>query len=381
MGRPVLLVLLVDALGWEIVERFGFGRDEFGVRAPLGTVLGYSSAAIPSLLSGATPAEHGSWSMFRRADRDGSFAFLARLPRIPHALEWRARHWVRRYLDARGAVRSYYSLYEVPLHLLHRFDVGLKGDPFQPGGLPRETVFDWMTQRGVRYRLWYYTTDEAANLSAAEAALGDDSDVLFVYTAELDALMHRVGIFHESVEVRLRRYAGFLASMRRRAREKDIALTTVVLSDHGMTDVTAVADPWGAMNARGLTLGRDYLGFYDSTMLRVWGGEPVIRAATEAMGDQGRRLSDDDLRAQGCLFPGREYGDAVILADPGVLIVPSYMGAAPIAAMHGYDPDDRFSRGCFMSDATNAPATASLLGFKSYLSSWSELNATRTPLV
>lgn len=381
MGRPVLLVLLVDALGWEIAERFGFGRDEFPVRAPLGTVLGYSSAAIPSLLSGATPAEHGSWSMFRRAERDGSFAFLSHMPRIPHALEWRARHWVRRYIDSRGTVRSYYSLYEVPLHLLHRFDVGLKGDPFQPGGLPSETVFDWMSRRGVRYRLWYYTTDEAANLSAAEAALGDDSDVVFVYTAELDALMHRVGIFHESVNARLQRYTSFLAAMRSRARAKNIALTTVVLSDHGMTDVTTVADPWGAMNERGLRLGRDYLGFYDSTMLRVWGDESVIAAAEEAIGPNGRRLSDGELRAEGCFFPGREYGDAVILANPGVLIVPSFMGAAPIAAMHGYDPHDSLSQGCFMSDANDAPAPASLLGFKSYLSSWSELNATRTPLV
>ncbi len=372
MGRPVLLVLLVDALGWEIVERFGFGRDEFAVRAPLGTVLGYSSAAIPSLLSGATPAEHGSWSMFRRAERDGSFAFLARLPRLPNAVEWRARHWVRRYTDARGRVRSYYSLYEIPLHLLHRFDVGLKGDPFQPGGLPRATVFDWMQQHGVRYRLWYYTTDEEANLRAAESALGDESDVLFVYTAELDGLMHRVGIFHESVESRLRRYAAFLSAMRRRARETDVSLTTVLLSDHGMTDVTAVADPWGAMNARGLRLGRDYLGFYDSTMLRVWGSDSVVDTATVALGTHGRRLSDDELRARGCFFPRREYGDAVLLAQPGVLIVPSFMGAARIAAMHGYDPDDRFSQGCFMSDAKDAPAPASLLGFKSYLSAWCE---------
>ncbi|HEU4928718.1 MAG TPA: alkaline phosphatase family protein [Candidatus Krumholzibacteria bacterium] len=368
MGRPVLLVLLVDALGWEIVERFGFGRDEFPVRAPLGTVLGYSSAAIPSLLSGATPAEHGSWSMFRRADRGGSFAFLSRLPHLPKPLEWRARRWVRRYTDARGGVRSYYSLYEIPLDLLHRFDVGLKGDPFQPGGLPRETVFDWMIRHGVRYRLWYYTTDEEANLTAAESALGDESDVLFVYTAELDALMHRVGIFHHSVEARLRRYAAFLSAMRRRAREKDVSLTTVVLSDHGMTDVTSVADPWGTMNAQGRRLGRDYLGFYDSTMLRVWGDSTVVDAATAAMGGNGRRLSDDELRACGCFFPGREYGDAVLLAHPGVLIVPSFMGSARIAAMHGYDPGDRFSQGCFMSDVSDAPAPASLLGFKSYLS-------------
>ncbi len=366
MARPVVLVLLVDALGWEIVQRFGFGGEEFPVRAPLGTVLGYSSAAIPSLLSGATPAEHGSWSMFKRAEAHGSFAFLERFPRLPHALEWRARRWVRQLADRRACARAYYDLYEIPLHLLHRFDLGQKGDPFEPGGLSRETVFDWMRREGVRYRLWYYRSGEEDNLAAAEQALSGDDEVLFVYTAELDALMHRVGIFHESVAARLRRYQSFLSTMRGAARARGVALATIVLSDHGMTDVTRVVDPWGALERAGKRVGRDFLAFFDSTMVRLWGDAGAVDIATEALGDGGRRLSDEELRGLGCWFSAREYGDAIVLAHPGVLVVPSFMGSSPIAAMHGYHPDDAYSRGCFLSDA-GAPAPASLLGFKSYL--------------
>ncbi|HXV13736.1 MAG TPA: alkaline phosphatase family protein, partial [Candidatus Krumholzibacteria bacterium] len=353
-------------LGWEIAERFGFGRDEFVTRTPLGTVLGYSSAAIPSLLSGTTPAEHGSWSMFKRAEGRGSFAFLERFPRLPHALEWRARRWVRRLADRRAGVRAYYDLYEIPLHLLHRFDVGQKGDPFQPGGLSRETVFDWMQREGVVYRLWYYRTGEEDNLAAAEHALAGEDEVLFVYTAELDALMHRVGIFHDSVGARLRRYRAFLSAMHSAARKRDRALTTVVLSDHGMTDVTRVVDPWGALERSGRGVGRDFLAFFDSTMVRLWGDARAADVAVEAMGDGGRRLCDDELRGMGCWFPAREYGDEIVLAQPGVLIVPSFMGSSAIAAMHGYHPEDAYSKGCFMSDA-DVPAPASLLGFKSFL--------------
>jgi hypothetical protein len=304
--------------------------------------------------------------MFRRAEKPGSFDFLSRVPRVPRALEWRARRWVRRYADARAGVRAYYDLYEVPLHLLHRFDLGQKGDPFRPGGLARETVFDAMKRDGVRYRLWYYRTAEEDNFADAEKALDGDADVLFVYTAELDALMHRVGIFHDSVAARLRRYSAFLSTMRRGARERGISLTTILLSDHGMTDVARVADPWRALDATGRRLGRDYLAFFDSTMVRVWGNSGAIDAASAAMGEHGRRLSVDEMRALGCWFPAHEYGDAVVLANPGVLIVPSFMGSSPIAAMHGYHPDDSFSKGCFMSDA-DRPAPTSLLGFKSYL--------------
>ncbi|HEU4365764.1 MAG TPA: alkaline phosphatase family protein, partial [Candidatus Krumholzibacteria bacterium] len=249
MQRPVVLVFLIDALGWSIAEHFGFGRGVLPVRRPLGTVLGYSSAAIPSLLSGARPVEHGAWSMFRRAQSDGSFAFLRRLPRLPHAIEWRARGHVRRWIDRRGAVGAYYDLYEIPLHLLHAFDVAQKGNPFEPGGLRSETVFDWMLTRRIRYRLWDYRTEEARNFADAQAALADAPDVVFVYTAELDALMHRVGIFHDAVGARLRTYASFIASMRAAAARARRELVTIVLSDHGMTDVAATVDIWGALDA------------------------------------------------------------------------------------------------------------------------------------
>jgi hypothetical protein len=366
MGRPVTLVFLVDALGWEIVERFGFGRNRFARRAALGTVLGYSSAAIPSLLSGARPDEHGAWSMFRLAGERGTFARWGWIPPLPHALDWRARRFIRRWVDRSGCVSSYYDLYEIPAHLLNRFDLAQAGDPFAPGGLARETVFDWMQSAGVRYRLWSYRTPEEENLERAIAALADPPDVIFVYTAELDALMHRAGIFHDAVEKKLARYERFLAAMETRARDAGVDLSVVLLSDHGMTDVTAVADPWGAMERLGFRLGRDYLAFFDSTMARAWGDERALAAMAEAMGGQGRRLGDDELRALGCHFPGGEYGRAVFLADPGVLIVPSFMGSRVIAAMHGYHPDDAFSRGCFMSTAP-LPAPDSILGFKGYL--------------
>jgi hypothetical protein len=56
----------------------------------------------------------------------------------------------------------------------------------------------------------------------------------------------------------------------------------------------------------------------------------------------------------------------VFLADPGVLVLPSFMGSRRVAAMHGYHPDDRFSHGCFMSTSERA-APASIVGFKPYL--------------
>lgn len=361
------IVFLIDALGWEIAGHFGFAERLLAHRRSLGTVLGYSSAAIPSLLSGASPSEHRSWAMWRRADGHAPFGFLRYLPPLPHALEWRTRRFARRLADRRGLIKGYYDLYDIPLTVLPWLDVSSERDPYQPGGLPCETVFDRFVAGEVPYRMWNYRTPESDNMTQLVDRIGAEERVLFLYTAELDALMHRVGTRDDRVGERLARYERFVERVLDRA-DGDGA-RVVVLSDHGMTDVTREVDVWGALGERGHVLGRDYLAFFDSTMVRIWGGEAVAREAAAVLEehDAGRLLSESELRQRGCFFEDGTYGDWVLLVHPGVMVVPSFMGRARIAAMHGYDPDHVDSAGVFMTNEPGTTLPASILGFKDYI--------------
>jgi hypothetical protein len=87
--------------------------------------------------------------------------------------------------------------------------------------------------------------------------------------------------------------------------------------------------------------GRDYLAFFDSTMARFWwrtpAARPAVRAALAAE-SRGRWLEPDELAREGADFADHAYGDDVFLLRPGALLLPSFMGRAPVAAMHGYDP-------------------------------------------
>jgi hypothetical protein len=370
MGKPLSVVFLIDALGWEVAQRFGFCEGLLGRRRALETVFGYSAAAIPSLLSGATPSRHGAWAMWRRASPDASpFRYLRHLPRLPHALDWRVRRAVRWLTDRRRDIRGYYDLYEIPVHLLHHFDVSQHQDPFQPGALPQETIFDRLENEGVDYRLWYYKTAEADNLSSLLDAVSGDSAVLFLYTPELDELMHRVGIFDGAVERKLRGYERFIAALFQKAIRAGRDVSLYVLSDHGMTNVHGEFDVWGELTRAGHVLGKDYLAFFDSTMARLWCDERV-RAETGAVlsrAGTGREVTDEELLHYGCLFEDRSYGDAVFVASPGVLFVPSFMGRSKVAAMHGYEPEDSYSKGCFMTNDDAGEPPASILDFKGYL--------------
>ena len=65
-ARRLRMFVLIDALGWTYVEDSRFLADLLPYRTPLRTFLGYSSGAVPSILTGVPPARHGHWNLFYR---------------------------------------------------------------------------------------------------------------------------------------------------------------------------------------------------------------------------------------------------------------------------------------------------------------------------
>jgi hypothetical protein len=368
-NKHVTVIILIDALGWEIAERFDFCKELLPRAGVMDTVLGYSSAAIPSLLSGQPPSSHGIWAMYKYDPDRSPFRFFRRVPRLPHALEWRARVATKWLLRKRNTIRGYYDLYEIPLEVLGYFDVAGHGDPYQPGGMTGETLFDELRRRGIDYRVWNYQTAEADNLAALQAELAGDSKVLFFYTAELDALMHRKGISHDEVERKLAQYEEHVDFILREAESHGKTAAVYLFSDHGMTNVDKVVDLMSAVEKWGYGRGSGVLAFYDSTMARFWCDGGTRNDLVERLNQTGwgHVIPDSELERYGCRFADRSYGDVIFLLSPGHLIVPSFMGRAPLAAMHGYHPDDRYSKGCFMTNVETGALPASILDLKRYL--------------
>ena len=367
--KDLTVIFLIDALGWEIARKSGFCRSALPCAGPLDTVLGYSSAAIPSLLSGTPPSVHGAWAMYKYRPESSPFKYLRRLPALPHSIEWRLRVLVRWITERRKAIKGYYDLYDIPLNVLGYFDVAHHGDPYAPGGLKEESFFDRLERDGISYRSWNYRTPEAKNLEELDAAIESPSRVLFFYTAELDALMHRVGTSHGEVARKLDEYERRVRSVLDSAAKAGRKTAFFLFSDHGMTDVHTVVDLKSEVKKWGYRTGRDFLAFYDSTMARFW-CDPALRTDLAKRLDGtgwGRVLSAEELEARGCRFADGSYGELIFLLHPGTLIVPSYMGREPVAAMHGYDPSDPWSRGCFFSNVPERGLPGSILDLKTLL--------------
>jgi hypothetical protein len=347
MGSPLSIYVLVDALGWEVLRDRPFLDDVLTDRRWLVTVLGYSSGAIPTLLSGRLPAEHGHWNLFYRAPATSPFRFTRRLAGLPRPLvdnpvSRRAIKHVGRRLSG---YRGYFSIYDYPVAHLAEFDLTEKRDIYQPGGLDCPSIFDRFHGAGLAWETYTYhrhTDAEILALAPARAAR-PDLRVLFLYLAGLDHYLH----FHvhdaAGVEAQLARYAAALRRVWDAARAGRDDVRMMVFSDHGMTPVRWTYDLARDVEALGLRVPADYLPAYDSTMARFWvTGPRAAERLTELLGQHpcGRLLDRTELSRLGVWFDDDRYYQMIFLARPGVLICPSHMGTVRFAGMHGYHPSE-----------------------------------------
>jgi hypothetical protein len=361
--KPILpLFVFIDACGWEIIKNDPFALQIAPHRRQLRSVFGYSSACIPSILSGQYPNEHRNWCYFVYDPKRSPFRSLRWLQWLPNALTGRrrVRRWLSLYVKMRLKFRGYFDLYNIPFRYISLFDFTEKKSPLQPGGMNRGTnVFDFLTQRSIPYHVSEPARGEAGNLDALVRDINAESvDFAFLYWPELDGLMHRVGNNAPDVSDKLRSYEEKIGRLMQAAREHYQDVRLYIFSDHGMANCDRHLDLRSKIDALGFRMGEDYAVVYDSTMARFWFfNERARRAIVECLEDvpQGEILSDAELTDLGTNFPDRYFGELIFLVEEGVLIVPSHMGERPIRAMHGYHPDAPHSYAAMMSNQPGIP--------------------------
>ena len=359
------IFLFIDALGWEVVEQTGFMQELLPFRRRIRMQFGYSSTAIPTILSGQPPAVHGHLGLFRFAPESSPFPWLGRFaPLLKPSSFWnrgRVRNWLSKLLGKLHGFTGYFQLYQVPFAKLPYLDYCEKHDLFVPGGMESvENLADLLKRSGCQYHISNWRLGDQRNFAAARKALAEGAQFLFVYTAELDALLHQTPDPQaEPIRRKLEWYGREIEQLLEAGRQGGRSVRLTVFSDHGMTPLTQTVALMEAVKQTGLVFGRDYGACFDSTMFRVNflrpGTEATIKAALQPFETCGHWLSEAEERAYGIYREDRWFGDAIFLMNPGVQIVPSDMAAKPLPGMHGYAPEDRNSYAAILSNAEIPP--------------------------
>ncbi len=363
MKKILPLFVFIDACGWEIIRDRTFAREVAPLRRSLRSVFGYSSACIPSILSGRWPAEHRNWCYFVHDPARSPFRKLKPLGWLPRWITSRRifRRWLSKLLRGPLGFQGYFDLYNLSFRQIGRFDFTEKKSPLQPGGMNRgPNIFDYLTEEGIAYHVSRPARGEEGNLRDLQAQIAAEQiDFAFLYWPDLDGLMHRVGNDAPEVPAKLERYEAQLAELMATAGQHYEEVRLYVFSDHGMANCTRLLDLRRRLAALSVTMPRDYAVVYDSTMARFWffneTARKEITACLEGV-EEGRVLPDAELEELGTFFPDRYFGELIFLVEEGVLIVPSDMGERPLAAMHGYHPDAPQSYAALMTNVPDVPA-------------------------
>ncbi|MHB8522375.1 MAG: alkaline phosphatase family protein [Limisphaerales bacterium] len=357
------LFVFIDACGWEIIKHDPFASAVAPRRKRLTSVFGYSSACVPSILSGGWPEAHRNWCYFVYNPKNSPFRSLRPLQWLPRAITSRRifRRWLSKGVEVQLKFRGYFDLYNIPFRHISLFDFTEKKNPLQPGGMNRgANIFDFLEMRSIPYHVSDPTRSETANLADLTARIRAETiDFAFLYWPDLDGLLHRVGNQSAEVPAKLREYEPWLARLVEDARAHYAEVRLYVFSDHGMANCDTHVDLKARIEALDVRMARDYVVVYDSTMARFWFFNPrareVITRCLEQV-PQGRVLPDEELKQLRVWFADRYFGELIFLMQEGALIVPSHMGERPIRAMHGYHPSDPHSYAALLTNQPEIPA-------------------------
>ena len=367
MKPRIDIFIFADALGWAMASRRHFAEDLLPRRNRCETLLGYSSTCDPTILTGALPSAHRHFSFFIKAAAGASpFAKLGLLGCLPEIIagHHRIRNQVSKWVARRHGYSGYFQLYSVPFSKLPYLDYSEKRDIYEPGGINggQPTIFEHWQQSGKPWARSNWRFNDADNFAHARSEIAKgDIELLYLFTARLDAVMHKHGVDHPQVDAAFDQFAANLHALADLAARHYRDVRLHLFSDHGMADVHVCSDLLPRWEKLGLKFGRDYIAVWDSTMARFWFADAAARrTATAWLGEQadGEILTDERLAGYGCLFEDRKYGELFYLLPSGSLFVPSFLNQRKVTAMHGYAPEHPDSAAAWLTNAETLPVAA-----------------------
>ncbi|MBN2654303.1 MAG: alkaline phosphatase family protein [Nitrospirae bacterium] len=357
--REIVIFILIDAMGWEWLKNRQFVDDVLVHKQPVKTILGFSSAAIPSILTGKFPEEHGRWNLLYYNSLTSPFRWTRWLHFLPNfLLENRvSRKLITVITKKLVKAEGYFSGY-VPTNKLHLFDICEKYNIYKPGGIEgTKSIIDYLADCEVPHKVYsYHDYSDAETFSTLKEDLKDERcKVYFAYLPELDAFLHMNADKRDEVDKKLDWYEGNIRSVKNEAEALGANIRLFVFSDHGMAPITGHFDLIGLLRRNNIDMDKDCTAVFDSTMARFWSSSPEvldhIRGVLSSC-SAGELLSDEALRDMRVYFDDGRYGQVIFLMKPGTLIYPNLFGAHKPKGMHGFHPDDKHSYGSYLASVS-----------------------------
>lgn len=351
--REVDLYICIDGLGWEIAKRCPTFDFLSKTQTPLETVLGFSSSAIPTILTGKEADEHGCWNLFAKKPNQGDFPLFRWNKYFPQFMN--RNRYIRKgqlilnkwYTQFSG----YYQAYNYPSEKLYDIKISEERNIYSPGGIRgSKNIFDVYERNNVKYKIFSYKThteqEVFENLTAS--VMMSDVEKVFVYLPDFDAFGHSHATDEELMVQRACSYGERIRAVYEGLQKGCISVNLSVFSDHGMVPLTREFNILKSLQDYHLDQVELIL---DSTMARFYDLTESERVQIHKIFNSvpGKWLDSLDFKNYHIQFEG-EYGQDIFVLDAGVQFSPSHMGKNSCAGMHGYLPENPMMKASFFSN-------------------------------
>lgn len=331
------LIIFIDSFPYAWLDKLGL-KFKFQCRYSLTAGIGYSINIHSEIFAGLTADEVGFFNTWKFDPQNSPFRIPKSLRTLLEGLGYnRSLNWL-----FRGAIKFIYK-YD-SLNIPYRFI-----DMFAPCG---QTIYSnvfpapKLLPNGTKGQDIISGKDEDRYLLAKTNILKVGRLSLFL--EELDGIAHRHGLMSIEYKNYIIRLSGWIDDLCDKFRSNYPDGDIIILSDHGMSEVKNAIrfDPEKEFSTIGA---HKFIYFVDTTMLRIWYIDPLIKTAAESLlntKDYGRLLTEKDRADFG--ISNKKWADSIFLLNEGYVFDPSFLEKGHALAMHGYHPQLPSQKGIFL---------------------------------
>jgi len=316
-------------------------RGQISTLAPMFAFRGIEA----SIFTGLYPCDHKVWTEFklRQPIRDTNssmsnrlFSFLDAIP--SETVKRASRHVLQKVWKGESVQMA--NL--IPAQAMDLFEPSLKSKLCDAGAVGgTRTFFDVLRSARLQFRWIEQSAIRRKNILGLvrNAVKGEPSAFYFVRMGNYDSLGHQYGPRGKQMGEALVSLDKTVEKMVRLFDDELKDPCFLILSAHGMSEVTHWLDLWSLLSAQDVRMPRDCIVFLDSTMARFWySSEETANKLRKILQDTngGHILTADEKRDTKIPMDERS-GQLVFALDEGNVIHPSYFHASRAPkGMHGY---------------------------------------------
>lgn len=235
--------------------------------------------------TGTYPQTHGYWVYWglSKEERRKNERILSIFEVFPKGkARILARHIFRYFLMKANNPAQAWFMPSLPDELQPYFSrCGVDFHPDTYAGLA-PSMFDKLRDSGIKYRWRESHSLEPSDFQPVLVPTGEKF-VEVISITNLDKVGHAAGPSGRKTQKEVQRIDRFVREVVSNYSRVVEDLNVVLLSDHGMANITKKIDIKGELDKLPLRHGEDYLGFYDSTMARFWIFHKALKECSERL--------------------------------------------------------------------------------------------------